>query len=94
MTFVADRCFDSLEQAFLFLFGQFVAPGPTRLWLQGESGLTTPHVAPPYLFRGECGAYAITKVSAARHQTFLLEDATPLATRDIEDVKRLVEALV
>jgi len=62
--FEPDRRFDPLTDAAAFLFGEFVARGAVLPWIQSDSGLLYRFEVPRYLFRGECGAFETTMLSA------------------------------
>jgi hypothetical protein len=53
MAFVPDRRFESLTDAFDFIFNQYTLRPIDRLWLETGSGLLVPDEVPKYLFRGE-----------------------------------------
>lgn len=88
MSFEPDRRFDSVTQAFKFLFGEFVSQGPVPAWVEEKSGLTVPRPTPRHLFRGECGDFESTLPSISRPGSF-----SSLAPRDREDLRQLMHAL-
>lgn len=84
MAFVPDRRFESLTEAFDFIFNQFALQPSERLWLETGSGLLIPDEAPKYLFRGECGDFETTKAGMHRPETYTLQDGAYLSEQDLQ----------
>lgn len=93
MTFVPDRRFESLGEAFDFLLNRYVIEPGERFWLETESGLAIPHHAPQYLFRGECGEFETTKCGIQRPDAYNLKDGRLLSARDLAVLHDLIPDL-
>ena len=92
MTFVPDRCFESLAEAFDFL-NRYAMEPRQRLWLETESGLAVPVHAPRYLFRGECGEFETTKCGIRRPDAYMLKDGRRLSDRDLAALECVIPDL-
>ena len=93
MTFVPDRRFESLAEAFDFLGDRYTTEPGHRLWLETESGLAVPVRAPRYLFRGECGEFETTKCGIRRPDAYVLKDGRRLSDRDLAALEFLIPDL-
>jgi hypothetical protein len=93
MTFVPDRRFESLAEAFDFLGDRYTSEPGHRLSLETESGLAVPVDAPRYLFRGECGEFETTKCGIRRPDAYKLKDGGLLSAGDLELLEDLIPDL-
>ncbi|MGA2595325.1 MAG: FRG domain-containing protein [Bryobacteraceae bacterium] len=92
MTFVPDKRFVSLAEAFDFL-NRYAMEPRQQVWLETESGLALPHQAPRYLFRGECGEFETTKAGIHRPDAYKLKDGRLLSDRDLKVLEGLIPDL-
>src|SRR5690242_11282226 len=93
MSFVPDKRFASLGDAFEFMLSQHAVRPSDRLWLETESGLVVPQDAPRYLFRGECGEFETTKAGIRRPNTYRLKDGRRLSPTDLHALQVLIPEL-
>jgi len=87
MAFKPDHRFDSLTEAYTFIFEQYALRAPDYFWQERRSSLVVPCVAPKFIFRGECGDFPTTISAARRPSTYDL--AVPL-----QELLRLAKVLI